>query len=915
MTAGLYRLALRAFPARHRNLYQVEMIEAFQREIAARRRSGPVAVARFAVAASLDAIVAGLAERRRRHVVRFGHAFSPLDFTLAWRMLRRFPGLSLVSVFGMAVGIAIATTAFTVANLMMDTRLPLPEGQRIVSFASFDASTGGREFRLARDYAAWRDMASMEVVGINREVARTLSIEGHTPEPITVAEVSASAFRVAGVNALRGRYLMAEDEAPSAPDAVVIGYDEWVGRFGADPDIVGRSVQLGSVPYHIVGVMPEGFGFPTNHTFWIPWRGDAAGYPPRTGPNVGVFGRLAAGATLASAQAELTEIGRRTAADSPASHQHLRPRVMPYVHAFTDMGDPANFLAMRAIQISLVLLLTIVCVNVAILVYARTATREAEIAVRTALGASRRRIVGQLFVEALTLAGVAAAIGVGLVSVALPILEAGFLEIIGGRMPFWLDFGLTADSLFAVIAFTLLAAGIVGVIPALKATNRHVQTRLQTLAPGSGSRMQMGRFWTLLIVTQVGMTVAFLPAAMFFTWDGLRLRTGNAGFASQEFLSASLAMDRWLPSPATASDDAFNARFAAAHRELVDRLRTDARVADVTFSLTLPGDELAMALEAEGQPLPADPVSYNIQEGSHAGHLVRYNRIATNFFAAFEVPVILGRDFSPADVDTDRVIISRTLAETAFGATNPLGRRIKYVGRSREAFEDDEHVNRLQTLPSVPLDRWYEVIGVVPDFPTDLLETDPRRVYHPAAYGALYPLQIGVRIRTNSPAAFADTLRQIGAAVNLDLQLRDLTTTEILAKREQGLFRLIGTSVGLVMLSVIGLSAAGIYSLMSFTVARRRREIGIRTALGANRRQLLFGIFARVLGQVGLGAVVGVLAAIGLEQVLEGNMLQSRGAVILPLVAVVMGLVGVLSAIGPALEGLRIQPTEALREE
>ncbi|MGH9201012.1 MAG: ABC transporter permease, partial [Vicinamibacterales bacterium] len=716
-------------------------------------------------------------------------------------MLLRFPGLSLVCVFGMAVGIAVATTAFTVVAMMMDTRLPLPNGERIVSMASFDVSTNNRELRLANDYESWREMASMEDVGISREVPRTLILEGRTPEPITVAEISSSTFRVAGVSALRGRYLLPSDEAPDAADVIVIGYDEWITRFQADPEIIGRVVQLGAVMHQIVGVMPDGFAFPVNHTFWTPWRLQAASYPPRAGPRVGVFGRLAAGATLESAQAELTEIGRRTSVDSPSTHQHLRPRVMAYVYAFTDMGEPGNFLAMRTIQIALVLLLTVICVNVAILVYARTATRQGEIAVRTALGASRRRIVGQLFIEALTLAAVAAAIGVSLASVVLPLLQAEFLAIVGGRMPFWMDFRLSAESAWFVIAFTLLAAGIVGVLPALKATNTHVLTRLQALAPGGGARMQMGRLWTLLIVAQVTMTVALLPSAMFFTWDGLRIRTGHAAFATAEFVSASLVMEPPLEPPTTATEDRFKARVAVTHRELDRRLREDSRVVDVTFSLTNPGEEWAMALEAEGQPVPDEPVDYNIQDGSSAGHLVRYNRVAVNFFDAFDVPVLIGRNFSPADLGADRVIINRPLAESVFGTTNPLGGRIKYVGRSREANEDDDYLRRTQGIPAaVPLERWYEVVGVVPDFPVNELETAPR-IYHPAAFGDIHPPRIGVRVRAADPATFSDALRQISAAVNVDLQIRDISTTEILMTREQGMFRMIGVTVALVMLS------------------------------------------------------------------------------------------------------------------
>src|SRR5690606_9556728 len=168
-------------------------------------------------------------------------------------------------------------------------------------------------------------------------------------------------------------------------------HDEWVRRFGADPDIVGQSVGLGATTYTIVGVMPEGFGFPTYHSFWIPWRLDAAAYAPRTGPNINVFGRLAPGATLESAQAELTAISRGLAAASPATHEQLRPLVMAYAHAFSEIEDSEDALAVYAIEIAIVLLLVLICVNVAILVYARTATRQGEIAVRVALGASRRR--------------------------------------------------------------------------------------------------------------------------------------------------------------------------------------------------------------------------------------------------------------------------------------------------------------------------------------------------------------------------------------------------------------------------------------------------------------------------------------------------------------------------------------------
>jgi predicted permease len=669
-------------------------------------------------------------------------------------------------------------------------------------------------------------------------------------------------------------------------------------------------VGLGPTAYTIVGVMPEGFGFPTYHSFWIPWRLDAAAYAPRSGPSINVFGRLAPGATLESAQAELSAISRRLAAASPATHEHLRPLVMAYAHAFSEIEDSEDALAVYAIETAIVLLLVLICVNVAILVYARTATRQGEIAVRGALGASRRRIVAQLFVEALMLAGVSAAIGIGLTAVGLRQLEGALLALVG-PWPFWFSLELQTSTVIYVVGLTLFAAAIVGVAPALKATGRHVHTRLQTLAPGRGSGMQMGRLWTALIVAQVAFTVAILPMATYFAWSSLRLESGG-GYATGEFLNASLSLDRTAASPAAADDEAFAVRYTGALAEMERRLREDSRVRDVTFSLTSPGREVAVVLEAEGVPVPVDPVDARILEGTRRGTLVRFNRVAPNFFSAFDVPVSVGRGLTAADASAGDgggppgVLVSRGLVDQVFSGANPLGRRIKYVGRSSEV-----------ASKNVVLERWYEIVGVVPDFPVrgPFDDESEGRVYHAVAPGDLYPARLNVRVRTGDPAALADPLRDLSASIDPDLLLLDVSTAEIAFRKAQGMMRLIGVSLGLVILSVILLSSAGIYSLMSFTVARRRREIGIRAALGANRNRLLLGLFSRVLAQLGAGAVLGLIAAVGLEQILEGDMVGNYRAMLLPVVVLLMMTLGVIAAIGPVRQGLRIQPIEALRDE
>jgi putative ABC transport system permease protein len=886
----LYQLALRAFPRHHRDRYGVEMVDAFDRELTARAGWARLT---FGCAACLNATGTGLVERHRQRRIRSGPAFSALDFTLAWRMLLRYPGLSLVSVLGMSVGITIAAGAFTIVSMMMGTTLPLPEGDRLVSFVNWDASTNNRDLRLTYDLEAWRDAKSIEDFSVSRNVQRNLIAGGRPPEVVMVAEISASAFRAARVGAYRGRTLLPDDERAGAPDAIVIGHDEWVRRFDADPDIVGQAVRLGPTAYTIVGVMPKGFGFPTFHSFWIPWRLDAAGYAPRSGPSINVFGRLAPGATLESAQAELTAIGRRLAAASPPTHEHLRPQVMAYADAFSEIDDPEDALAVYAIEIAIVLVLVLICVNVAILVYARTATRHGEIAVRGALGASRRRIVAQLFVEALMLAGVSAAIGIGLTAVGLRLIEGAMLALVG-RWPFWFSLELHTSTVIYVVGLTLCAAAIVGVAPALKATGRQVYTRLQTLSPGGGSRMQMGRLWTALIVAQVAVTVAILPMAAHFAWSSLRLHSGG-GYATADFLGASLWLDRTAAPTTEAGDEAFAARYGGALAEIERRLKDDLRVREVTFSLTSPGRELPVVLEAD----------------TKRRTLVRFNRVAPNFFSAFDVPVSIGRGLTAADASADAagtpgVLVSRGLVDQVFNGANPLGRRIKYVGSNAEAPSGN----------AVP-DRWYEIVGVVPDFPLPgpFDDESEGRVYHAVAAGDLYPARLHVRVRNGDPAALADPLRELSASIDPDVLLLDVSTAEIALRQAQGMMRLIGVSLALVVSSVILLSSAGIYSLMSFTVARRRREIGIRAALGANRNRILVGIFSRVLAQLGAGAVLGVIAAVGLAQILEGDMVRNYRAMLLPLVVLLMMTLGVIAAIGPMRQGLRIQPIEALRDE
>jgi putative ABC transport system permease protein len=829
-----------------------------------------------------------------------------LDVKLGARMLIKYPGLALVGGVGMAVAIAIGAGFFNATAALAGSRLPLDEGDRIVSITTWDAETSEREGRVLHDFAAWRgELRTVRELGAFRSIGRNLIIPGAQAEQVIVAQMTASGFRTARVRPLLGRHLVDDDEREGAPPVVVIGYDAWRTRFGGDPGIVGRDVRLGNGIHTVVGVMPEGFAFPVDHGFWTPLRADPSPWERRTGPYIRVFGRLAPGATLEQARAELAAAGARTAAAHPRTHARLRPRVLLYT-ADVDIMDDMPLWQVHVLRLLVSMLLVVVCVNVAILVYARTATRQGEIAVRSALGASRRRIVAQLFAEALVLAGVAAAVGLVIARIALDYLVAILPEREVGAFPYWIDFGLSLSTVLYVAALALAAAVIVGVVPALQATGRRLQSGLRQLGGATG--MRLGRTWTVLIVAQVALAVAVLPPAVYSAWQWIRYGMAEPGFRAEQFLVARLGMDRETPPSAEA--DAYQreaeARYEDRVEELVRRVEADPAVAGVTMSRVAPGKEPVHWVEVEGVASPSAPQDdFAVREGT-AGHQVRTGRVDADFFRTYAVPVLAGRPFGPADRDTAAaaVVVNQGFVREVLGGGGALGRRVRYVGRSGDADPGE-----------IPMGRWYEIVGVVSDFPNAMEPGTLARVYHPLPEGRLYPVTLSLRVRGGTPAAFSRRLGDIAMALDPTLRLGNVVPLDQDLRDMQGMMRVTALAIGLVTLSVLLLSAGGIYALMSFTVTQRRREIGIRTALGAHPGRILGSVFARAARQLAAGVAAGVGITGLLELATGGEVMGGQGYLLLPGVALLMTAVGLLAAWGPARRGLRIQPMEALREE
>ncbi|MEO8099022.1 MAG: ABC transporter permease [Acidobacteriota bacterium] len=824
-----------------------------------------------------------------------------LDFKLGVRMLIKYPGLALAGGAGIAVAVALAAGGFSVIyGAFLVSSVPLDEGDRVVSMEIWDSAARNPEPRILHHYQVWRqELKSVQEISAFTTLMPNLIAPGAQPESIRVAAMSASGFRVARVQPLMGRYLEEADEREGARSVVVIGENVWRNRFASDPAILERTIQLGSVPHSIVGVMPKGFAFPVNDHFWVPLRLGLTSPEPLTGPGLMVFGRLAPGATLANAEAELAAIGQRTAVEFPKIYAQLRPLVMPYTRPFAGLHgkeDVAGLVAMQGLFISL---LVLVCLNVAILVYTRTAMRQAEINLRTALGASRGRIVAQLFMEALVLSAVAALAGIGIAAFALRQIESATLHL-ASSLPFWVSFQLSPEAVLYATVLSVFAAAIVGLVPALQATRRRLQTGFRVAGTDG---MRLGKTWTILIVAQVSFAVALLPPAVSSAWNDTRDGMAGLGFAAEGFLSAQLGMDSVPGTGETATEGTreFTRRFAARQSELMRRLEAEPSVSSVTFAMSNPGDEHNARIEAEGD------ATHLSQSGPLQSGEVHINRVGVNFFRVFEVPVLAGRGFEAADADaleSGVVVVNQPFAQTIFGGS-ALGRRIRYVDRSGG--------------PNTEPGRWYEIVGVVSDFPTGaspgMRDTNKAKVYHAAAPGQVQPAALAIQMRSGAPAAFAQRLREIAGGVDPDLHLRDIRGLDEALRGEQWISRMTASVFIAITLSVLLLSSAGIYALMSFTVSQRRKEVGIRMALGADWKQIVASIFSRALLQLAAGAALGAALGIALNRVTGGDLMRGNAAIVMPVVALVIGLVGFLAALGPTRRSLRIQPTEALREQ
>ena len=831
--------------------------------------------------------------RRRLRLPRV--SMSWLDVKLAVRMLVRYPVLTLVGTGSLAAAIALCASAFAFISLFLWPRIPLPDGDQVVLVLHHDVAANQGESRVTADYFRWRDGTStLTDFAAGRGRGGNLVMGDGIAEPISVAEVTASMFPMTRVAPIMGRTLTDDDASSAAPPVMLLGERIWRERFAADPAIVGKALLVSETPTTVVGVMPAEFRFPSIFEVWQPLKIEEAAAKPRAGIGIQIWARLKANVTHEQADTELAVLSARAAADWPATHEHLRATVGSPVES--DVSNPEERALLASANIFVALLVLLVSGNVALLMFARAATRESEIVVRTALGASRGRLVAQFFVEALALSTIAAVIGLVLAQQVMVWGVNTFTVVAndGELLPFWITPTLPPISIVYGIGLAMLAAAVTGILPAVKMT-RAVSSRLRETTAGGGG-LSFGGIWTVVIVLQIAVTMAF-PAMMYrLNAEVQRSETRQIGVPPERYLSAQLGR----------GSNMTPARFEATVRRVREELAKTPGVAAVTVADKLPfmwNGHYLVDVDEGGAAAPA--------EGEFGGsYRITTAAVEADFFDTFEAPALAGRLFVASDYAgaPRTVIVNQSFVEKVLGGRSAVGRRLRY----KWASGGGQPLPAANALPPGSVAPWVEIVGVVRDLGMSL-EPKPNTAgaYFPLGPRAVSAVMVTARV-SGDMAAVTNALRSVARQADPTLRVSDV---QPLSRIPENGLRTVGYVVR--MLGIAGgvglmLALSGIYAVMSFAVSRRTREIGIRVALGSTRSRVVLTILRRPLVQVAVGSVLGPLLF---------SMLPLSIAVT---PAYVMGMAGytvlmfgvcMLACLVPIRRVLRVDPIAALRAD
>jgi predicted permease len=857
----LFRALLRLYPASFRNDYGKEMA----RVLAERRREarGAGQVASLWIDVALDAV----ASAARTHADLFRQ-----DAGYALRTFRRAPGFTATVLLVCALGVGANTAAFSLTHHVLLRPLPFAEPDRLAAVWQQQDVYNRTELSPAvfRDLRA--SSRSFEAMAVYTPVSANLVGQG-TPERLEGVAVDAALLPLLGVAPALGRGFTEADDREGAPPTLLLAHGLWQSAFGGDPAVVGRTVSLDGAAHTVIGVMPRGFAFPARETrFLRPFRFGPGNYEDRNDTYLRAVGRLAPGVSVAQADAELDLLQAALTRAHPDMDRDVRAFVNPLAR---ELPSKARTLVL-ALSGAAACVLLIACLNLANLLLVRGLTRRRELALRTALGAGRERLVRQQITESLLLALGGGLLGVFAAVAALPLLG----HLVPSSLP--IAGGPTIDLtvLGVALGVTVLAGLLFGVVPAVRGTDRLDADALHASRKAGRARLRRA-----LVVVEVGLSLVLLVSSGLLLRALWRLESTDPGFDARGVFTART----WLPWPKY-EKTGDRARF---YERVLDETRAVPGVSSASYISFLP---MVMTGGIWGVTVPGREV----REGDR-GEPASLRFVTPGFFDTLAIPLRAGRDVRTADtMDTELVaVVSESLASHFFPGESALGRRIKVGPQERT------------------------IVGIVGDIRVRGLEIDSEPQLYlpyrqvPDGWMMFYPPKDLVVRSSLPPAALEPRLREIVARADPEQPVSNARSLEAVLDEQTASRRVQLHVLGAFAALALGLAALGIYGLLAFAVSRRTQEIGVRMALGATPRKILTMVLGEGLVLAAAGAALGLglayAAGILLRALLAGVAPTDAPALVAALaVALVMTLAG---SVVPAWRAARVDPAVVMRAE
>ncbi len=797
------------------------------------------------------------------------------DARYGLRMLWKSPGFTLVAVLALALGIGANTAIFSVVNAVLLRPLAYPESERLVWLEGVNPAQGITDSNMSvPDFADWQDQRQVFEQLAGFVTGGSLLTSGDETERVRGTSVTANFFPMLRTNAVKGRALQAEDAQKGRDDVAVLSYGLWQRRFGADPRIVGNKVAVGGTSMTVVGVMPPGFDYPAQTEMWFPFTLDPAA-ERRDNRYMEVVARLKPGVTLTQAQAQLDTINARLAQTYRETNTGWSVRVTNLRERMVGELRPALLVLLGAVAF----VLLIACANVANLLLARATARQREIAVRTALGARRLRIVRQLLTESVLLSLIGGALGL-LLSVWLTDV---LVAISPANTPRFDEIHPDARVFAFTLGITVVTGLLFGLAPALQASRPDLNEALKEGGRSGAEGSRRNRLRSLLMVSEIALSFMLLAGAGLLIKSFVRLRDVSPGFNAANVLTVRVAL------PAARFTD--KAQKAEMLRQLTERVShlPGVQTAGAVLSLPLGGDtfNVGRSFIREGRPLTPE-------ESANAGYLVA----TPGYFRTLQIPLIAGRSFT--DQDTEQapkvIIINETLARQHWPGESPIGKRLT-VWR-------DEKFAR-------------EIVGVVGDTKATLDTQAGAQMYVPYAQDAGWgSMTLAVRT-TVEPSSLAAALRGEIRALDKSVPVYNVKTlNEVVAVSvapQRTTMLLLSAFAAIALL----LALIGIYGVTAYYVTQRTHEIGIRLALGATARDVLQLIIGQGIRLTLFGVGLGLAGAFALTRLMKSLLfeVQATDPLSFSLIALLLTLVAFLACWLPARRATKVDPLVALRYE